>query len=107
MCVDRGLNPSWAAIEQPNTKEGLQIRDRVRDGGLGQGKLSSRLGHAAQFNHQRKNLQLTQLYLPPSTTAPARACRHRFLLYPPSIFQTSIYDATMSNCLVWPPVLGP
>jgi hypothetical protein len=55
------LNPLRASIKQPHTERLLKIGDRIGNSGLGNAKLSSRLGHAAALNSREECMQVPQL----------------------------------------------
>jgi hypothetical protein len=78
--VHRRLNTVRTSIEQPHTERLLKIGDRFRNGGLGNSKMLSRLGHAAALSGREKCVQVPQLEPAADLTLPVDFSWHRHFL---------------------------
>jgi hypothetical protein len=58
--IDRRLDPSRATVEEAQSNRVLDIRYRLGNGGLRNGKIGGRLSHAAGFRGGEQDMQVAQ-----------------------------------------------
>src|SRR5205085_3724761 len=76
--IDRGLDATRDAVQQPNLERVLQRSNRLRHGRLRQTKRAGCLGHTAVLDYGEQNMQVPQRDPATDSVLPVKTFSHQF-----------------------------